>query len=99
MEGIIGVTAVVLIVIYIGLAIWVICKRRTVAGSIGASAGFLCGGLVMIPAASSIADLYMLDCCYSNRINNNRRSLWRMMDKSEGRLNNERVCVRNSSSV
>lgn len=55
MEGIIGVTAVVLIVIYIGLAIWVICKRRTVAGSIGASAGFLCGGLVMVPAASSIA--------------------------------------------
>lgn len=55
MEGFIGVATIVLILAYIGFAIWFICKRQTVGGSIGASAVFLCGGLVVIPAAEAIA--------------------------------------------
>ncbi len=55
MEGFIGVVAVVLILVYIGFAIWFICKRQTICGSIGASAGFLCGGFVIIPIAEAIA--------------------------------------------
>lgn len=55
MEGFIGFVAVVLILIYIGVAIWVIYKRRTVAGSIGASVGFIGGGLVIIPVAEAVA--------------------------------------------
>ena len=55
MEGFIGVVAVVLILAYIGAAIWVICKRQTIGGSIAASAGFLCGGLIVIPVAEAVA--------------------------------------------
>lgn len=55
MEGIIRIVAVTLILAYIGVAIWVICKRRTIAGSVGASTGFVCGGLVIIPVAEAIA--------------------------------------------
>lgn len=55
MEGFISVVAIVLILAYIGLAIWTICKRRSVAGSVGASVCFLCGGVVIIPIAQTIA--------------------------------------------
>lgn len=55
MEGSIGVVAVVLILAYIGGAIWVIWKRQTIGGSIAASAGFLCGGLIIIPVAEAVA--------------------------------------------
>lgn len=55
MEGVIGLVTVVLILAYIVLAIWVICKRRTIGGSVGASVGFACGGLVIIPIAEAIA--------------------------------------------
>lgn len=55
MEGIIGVATVILILAYIGVAIWVICKRESIAGSIGTSLGFVCGGVVIIPIAEAIA--------------------------------------------
>lgn len=55
MEGIIGVVTVVLIMAYIAVAIYVICKCRTIGGSVGASVGFACGGLVIIPIAEAIA--------------------------------------------
>lgn len=55
MEGAITVTMVLIILAYIGTAIWFICKRRTIAGSIGASIGFLGGGGVIIPVAEAVA--------------------------------------------
>ena len=55
MEGVISIVGVVLVIAYIGLAIWVICNRESIGGSIAASAGFLCGGLVIIPVAEAIA--------------------------------------------
>lgn len=55
MEGIIGIVTVMLILAYIGLAIWVICERESIGGSIGASLGFVCGGVVIIPIAEAIA--------------------------------------------
>ena len=55
MEGFIGVVAVLLIIAYIGVAIWVICKRQSIGESIVASAGFLCGVLIIIPVAEAVA--------------------------------------------
>ena len=55
MEGFIGVVAVLLIIAYIGVAIWVICKRQSIGESIAASVGFLCGGLIIIPVAEAVA--------------------------------------------
>ena len=55
MEGVIGVVAVLLIIAYIGVAIWVICKRQTIGESVATSAGFLCGGLIIIPVAEAVA--------------------------------------------
>lgn len=57
MDGVINVAAILLIVAYVGLAIWVITKRQTVGGSIGASVGFMLGGLVIVPVAGMIASL------------------------------------------
>lgn len=55
MEGIIGFLTVILILAYIGFAIWVICKRKSIGGAIGSSLGFVCGGVVIIPIAEAIA--------------------------------------------
>lgn len=55
MDGIIGVATVILILTYIVSAIWVICERESIGGSIGASLGFVCGGVVIIPIAEAIA--------------------------------------------
>ena len=55
MEGFINIVAVVLVIAYIGTAIWIICKMRTIRGSISVSAGFFCGGFVIIPIAEAIA--------------------------------------------
>lgn len=57
MDGFIEVATIVLILGYITVAIWSICTRKTVAGSVGASAGFLCGGFVVIPIAEFIATI------------------------------------------
>ncbi len=55
MEKFIGMIAAVLVLAYVGVAIWTICKRETLGGCIAVSAGFLCGGLVIIPAAEAAA--------------------------------------------
>lgn len=55
MNTFIGITMFLLIITYIGVAIWCICKRKTILGSIGTSVGFLCGGAVVIPMAEAIA--------------------------------------------
>lgn len=46
---------VVLIIAYIITAILTICHRRTIEGCIGASAGFLCGGFVIVPITEFVA--------------------------------------------
>lgn len=46
---------VVLIIAYIITAVLTICHRRTIEGCIGTSAGFLCGGFVIVPIAEFIA--------------------------------------------
>ena len=55
MEGFILFVGVVLILSYIGAAIWVICKRQTIGGIIGTAVAFLGGGLVIIPIAETVA--------------------------------------------
>ena len=55
MEGVISVCTGILILLYVGVAIFVIWKRRTLAGTLVASGGFLCGGLVVIPVAQALA--------------------------------------------
>lgn len=55
MEGFIFFVGVVLVLAYIGGAIWAICKRQTIGGSIGTAVAFLGGGLVVIPIAEAVA--------------------------------------------
>ena len=55
MDGVILFVTVILILAYIGFAIWMIFKRQTIAGSIGTAAAFLGGGLIIIPVAEAIA--------------------------------------------
>lgn len=55
MEGIISVVGIILIIAYVGFAIWVICNRKTIGSSVAASAGFVCGGFVIVPVAEAIA--------------------------------------------
>lgn len=55
MDGFIGIVAIVLVLAYIGFAIWLICGRETLGGSIGTSIGMLCGGFVIVPLAEVIA--------------------------------------------
>lgn len=57
MDGFIFFVGVILILAYIGIAIWVICKRKTIEGSIGTAVAFLGGGLVIIPIAEAVATL------------------------------------------
>ena len=57
MDRFIEITTVVLILAYIVAAIWVITQRKTIAGSLGASAGFLCGGFAVAFAAETIATI------------------------------------------
>lgn len=55
MDGFILFVTAILILAYIAFAIWMICKRQTIAGSIGTAAAFLGGGLVIIPVAEAVA--------------------------------------------
>ncbi len=55
MEGIISIVGVVLVIVYIVLAILVICSRESVGGCIATSACFLCGGFVIVSVAEVIA--------------------------------------------
>ena len=56
MDTFISITTVVLIVAYVGVAIWLIlCKSNTIGGAIGIAAGFLCGGFIIVPLAEVIS--------------------------------------------
>lgn len=55
MEGIIGICTGILILFYIGVAVYVIWKRRTVAGTAAAAVGFLGGGLLAVPVLEAVA--------------------------------------------
>lgn len=59
MEIIVGIIAVILVLAYVGLAIWVIVNRETIGGTIGTSVGFACGGLVIIPIAEAVATVIL----------------------------------------
>lgn len=55
MEGFIHIIAIALIIGYAIFAVWFICKRQTIWGSIGSSVGLLCGGMFIVPVAEAIA--------------------------------------------
>lgn len=55
MDRFIHVIAIALIIGYSAFAVWFICKRQTIWGSIGSSAGLLCGGVFIVPVAEAIA--------------------------------------------
>ena len=55
MDGFIHVIAIALIIGYSAFAVWFICKRQSIWGSMGSSAGLLCGGVCIVPVAEAIA--------------------------------------------
>ena len=55
MEGFIEGATIVLVLAYMVTSVWVICHRQTIVGSLAASAGFLCGGLVIVSVAEAVA--------------------------------------------
>lgn len=55
MEGFILFTTILLVLTYVGIAVWTICKRESVAGSVGTAAAFLGGGLVVVSIAEAVA--------------------------------------------
>lgn len=55
MEGFIEGATIVLVLAYMVTSVWVICHRQTISGSLAASAGFLCGGLVIVSVAEAVA--------------------------------------------
>lgn len=55
MEGFIGIVATIIVLAYIVVAIWLICSRETLGGSIGTSIGMTCGGFIIVPLAGVIA--------------------------------------------
>ena len=55
MESFIGTVTVILLFAYVAVAIWVICKRQTILGCVATSAGFLFGGLIIVPVMEAIA--------------------------------------------
>lgn len=57
MEWLIDIASVVLVACYIEAAIVTIVTRKTVAGTIGAAAGFLCGGFMVLSAIEWIATI------------------------------------------
>lgn len=55
MDGFISILTVVLVIAYVGTAVWVIWNRRSISGSVGSAVGFIAGGIVIIPIAEIIA--------------------------------------------
>ena len=55
MDGFIHVTAIALIIGYVAFAVWFICKRQTVLGSILSSVGLSFGALIIGPLAEAAA--------------------------------------------
>jgi len=56
-DEVIGIATVVMVIAYAIASILIICKRKTVWGTVGASLGFLCGCPVIIPLAQAIASI------------------------------------------
>lgn len=54
MGGFIHIAAIALIIGYVVFAVWFICRRQSVLGSIGAAAGLLCGSMIIVPLAEAI---------------------------------------------
>lgn len=57
MGSIIKVVAVILALVYIGVAVWITCRIQSIAGSLGAAVGFLCGGLILFPFVHELSSL------------------------------------------
>lgn len=68
----IKIMSLLLVLVYIGCAIWMICKSRSIVRSIEISAGFLCGALLIIPIVEAIAWVIVIALvlviigCFSN---------------------------------
>ena len=55
MDEFIPIATLVVIFVYAAIAIWQVCKRRTIAGCVGTSAAFLCGSFFVVSYATVIA--------------------------------------------
>ena len=55
MEWVIGMLTAVLLIAYAGTAVWLISRQRTIGAAAGVSAGFLCGGFIVVPVAAAVA--------------------------------------------
>ncbi len=55
MEKIINIAVIVLLIAYVGIAIWLVWERNTVLGSLGTAALFIGGGFVILPVVQAIA--------------------------------------------
>lgn len=51
----IEILTAILLIAYTGAAVWMISRQRTVGAAAGVSAGFLCGGFVIVPVAAAVA--------------------------------------------
>ena len=57
MSEIVNCVAILLLVAYVCIAVWVIWHMRTVKSTVATSAGFLCGGFIIVPLAQIAATI------------------------------------------
>ena len=57
MDNIIILVGGIMVLTYIGVAVWKICACETISDSIGIAGIFLCGGLLVIPLAELLSTL------------------------------------------
>lgn len=55
MDTFVAVVEVLLIIAYVAVATWQICRRDTIGGAISTTAAFLCGGVLVVPLAGILA--------------------------------------------
>ena len=55
MNGFVYVVTIVLVAAYTLFSLWMVCKRRTLAGSLCTTLGLLCGSLVISSVAAAVA--------------------------------------------
>lgn len=55
MDGIVTVIAAIIIIGYVTFAIWFVCTRKTIGGSIGAAVACMTGGLFIVSFAAVAA--------------------------------------------
>lgn len=51
----IGTMTAILLIAYTVTAVWMISKQSTIGAAAGVSAGFLCGGFIVVPVAAAVA--------------------------------------------